>query len=135
MRLITPGPPAAYGLEAKDVPRLPRLGFPPWNPSSEAPPPYKGIPKGGHPSATPGNLCLAFAQRGRGLGGGSRDPRPPGRPYGVTPFADSTPLAFPSVPSEGTPSALSRWRPSVTFLCVLSSRGSSAAARGPAIFL
>lgn len=41
-----PGPPEAYGLEAKEVPRLPRLGFPPWNPSSEAPPPLKESPRG-----------------------------------------------------------------------------------------
>jgi hypothetical protein len=35
--------------EAKAVPPLPRLGFPLWNPSSEAPP-RQGMTKGGNPS-------------------------------------------------------------------------------------
>ena len=50
-----PRPPLSAGW-AKGEPRLPRLGFPPWNPLSEAPPPIKKNPQGGTPiPATPGN--------------------------------------------------------------------------------
>ena len=45
-------PPArtAMAVVAKGAPRLPRLGFPPWTPPSEAPPPEKESPGGGtHP--------------------------------------------------------------------------------------
>lgn len=59
---------------AKVVPRLPRLGFPPWIPLSEAPPETKESPRGQtHPSP-----CLAIGH-GASFGGTARatDPGPP----------------------------------------------------------
>jgi len=44
--LVTPRPPSALAVAAKGAPRLPRLGFPPWTPPSEAPPPIKESPGG-----------------------------------------------------------------------------------------
>jgi len=41
-----PAHPTAVVVVAKGAPRLPRLGFPPWTPPSEAPPPDKESPGG-----------------------------------------------------------------------------------------
>ena len=98
-------PPARLAGWAKGVPRLPRLGFPPWNPPSEAPPPIKRNPQGGTPiPATPGNGCLAALGADVALGE-DRATHGSGSPFGSRPL-QSTPPVFPSAPSRGLPASL-----------------------------
>ena len=109
-----PRPPFGWG-GAKGVPRLPRLGFPPWPPPSEAPPPDKGIPRGGHPSSprriNSGSLRSPPA---RGPLGEGRAPHGPRGALRVTPFASVHPENLPSAPSRGLPQE--RKRPSAASL-------------------
>jgi len=103
-----PRPPLSAGW-AKGVPRLPRLGFPPWNPPSEAPPPIKGIPKGGHPSRPRPVMDASLRSARSWPWGRIARPTVPGSPYGARPLQDPTPPMFPSAPQGGshTPSELS----------------------------
>lgn len=72
------------GTVHRDVPLAPRLGFPPWNPLSEAPPTQRQ-PQGGQP--IPPCRLLRFARAAQGPWGASRGPRTPARPSGRTPCA------------------------------------------------
>jgi len=104
-----PGP--THGLRVgKGRAAPPRLGFPLGTPFRGAPS-TKGIPKGGHPSRPRRLFFASLRSRGRGLGGGSRDHGPPGRPSGHA-LCRSTPSA--SRPAlKGFPIARVGWRPSV----------------------
>lgn len=85
---LCPRPPGksfkSAGTVHRDVPLAPRLGFPPWNPLSEAPPTQRQ-PQGGQP--IPPCRLLRFARAAQGPWGASRGPRTPARPSGRTPCA------------------------------------------------
>ena len=104
-------PPArtAVVVVAKGVPRLPRLGFPPWTPPSEAPPPEKESPGG---DQSPHALHKRRATRAERVGplGEDRAHHGPrcvlaraGRPAHarITPFAFSASGCGPVRPPEG----------------------------------
>ena len=100
--LFYPCPPAV-AIRAQAVPPLPRLGFPLWNPPSEAPPPKHGIPKGGNPSFSTAKLSECG---GASLGGGWRCLRPPGSPShcsGSRPVHPSPGPQHPVRPQGGLP--------------------------------
>jgi len=66
---------------------LPRLGSPLWNPPSEAPPPEKGIPKGGNPSFS---MRFCLVAHGASLGEGCARATVPARPKGSRPLRKPT---------------------------------------------
>ena len=99
-----PRPPFGWG-GAKGVPRLPRLGFPPWTPPFRGAPSRTRNPQGGKPILPHANLVAHFVRLAWGpFGGGSRAPRTPGRPSGHA--LCSVHLGnCPSAPSRGLPRA------------------------------
>jgi len=102
-----PRPPTLTGW-AKGVPRLPRLGFPPWNPTSEAPPPTKGIPKGGHPSR-PRPVMNASLRSGAVVAlGEDRATHGSGSPFGARPLQIHA-AGVPVAPSRGLPAVREAW--------------------------
>lgn len=101
-----PRPPRPVkALGAQVAPLAPRLGFPPWNPPSEAPPNSRN-PQGGKP-IPPAALCSRWSLR-LGPLGGCAWPKGPGpltsRPVHASRCARRSPPA-PSAPAGGSPRA------------------------------